>query len=569
MSEKEFYTVKSNKTGIYRSSSAHYGLSILNSQILSYDKDGNPLSPDDSSEPFDPKTLERGLKSRHVQLIALGGCIGTSLFVGTGLTLSTCGPAALFISYVIMCTIMYFVMNILSEMTTFLPLPGNGPQAFVGNYLDPSLGFATGWNYWYNFAILVAAEVTAAAIVVDYWKVKVNIGVWITIFLAIIIFLNMTSVKYFGEAEFWFACLKFIGLSGLIIVGVVIFFGGAPTHDRLGFRYWKHPGAFTEHLVSGNTGRFLTMWTALVKSGYAFIGAPELVSVCGAESVAPRRNIPKATNRFIYRLAFFYVCGTLIIGVIVPYNNARLMKGGSDAGASPFVIGIQLAGINVLDHIINAIILTSAASAGNSFLYSASRNLYSLALNGQAPNIFTRVNRMGVPYYAVGASSLLGLLAYLNVSSASSNVFTWLSNICTISGFLTWLTVAFAYLRWRKAIEYHGLGDRVTHKTILQPYGTYYVIGFISILTLTNGYAVFFDFNASDFIAAYITLPVSVVLYFGHRIYNYYVNGVKEWIIPIEKIDLFTGLDLIEDEAANDIERKPEGIIQKIWYWVA
>ncbi|CAK7896037.1 probable lysine/arginine permease Can2p [[Candida] anglica] len=569
---KDIHTIKSSgsvRPGIYRSNSSHYAISISNSRIVNYDEKGTPLSPEDSSEPFDPETLERGLKSRHVQLIALGGCIGTGLFVGTGSALSTCGPAPLLMSYMIMSSVIFFVMNMLGEMTTFLPLPGNGPQAFVTNYFDPSLGFAAGWNYWYAFAMLVAAEVTAAAIVVEYWITSVNLAVWITIFLAITIILNFSSVKYFGEAEFWFASLKLIGITGLIIVGIVIFFGGAPTHDRLGFRYWNEPGAFREHLVPGSTGRFLAVWTALVKSGFAFICSPELVSVCGAESVAPRRNIPKAANRFIYRLAFFYVCGTLVIGVIVPYNNERLMQGGSDASASPFVIGIKNAGINVLDHIINAVILTSAASAGNSFMYSASRTLYGLACNNQAPKIFTKVNRMGIPYYAVGASSLFGLLAYLNVSSASSNVFTWLSNICTISGFIAWLCVALAYLRWRKAIEYHGLSERVTYRTILQPYGAYYVLGFIFILTLTNGYAVFFDFKAADFVAAYITFPIFLVLYLGHRGYNYFVKGVKQWVTPLEKIDLFTGLDLIEEEAANDPERIPNGILQKIWYWIA
>ncbi|CAK7896042.1 probable lysine/arginine permease Can2p [[Candida] anglica] len=571
MEDKNISTVKSSsiRTGIYRSNSAHYALSIANSRIINYDEKGNPLSFDDSTEPFDPETLERGLKSRHVQLIALGGCIGTGLFVGTGSALSTCGPAPLLISYMIMTTIIFFVMNMLGEMTTFLPLPGNGPQAFVSNYFDPSLGFATGWNYWYTFAILIAAEVTAAAIVIEYWITSVNLAVWITILLAIVVVMNFSGVKYFGEAEFWFASLKLIGITGLIIVGIVIFFGGAPTHDRLGFRYWKTPGAFHDHLVAGNTGRFLGVWTALVKSGFAFICSPELVSVCGAESVSPRRNIPKAANRFIYRLAFFYVCGTLVIGVIVPYNNARLMQGGSDASASPFVIGIKNAGIPVLDHIINAVILTSATSASNSYLYSASRILYGLARNNQAPKIFTKVNRMGVPYYAVGMSSLFGLLAYLNISSASSNVFTWLSNMCTTSGFIAWLCLCMAYIRWRKAIDYHGLSDRVTYRTILQPYGAYYVFGFIFVLTLTNGYAVFFDFNAADFVAAYITFPIFAALYFGHKAYNYFVNGHKTWANPLEKIDLFTGLDLIEEEAANDPERIPNGFLQKIWYWIA
>lgn len=569
---KEIFLVKSassHRPGIYRSNSSHYAISITNSKIVPYDEKGYPLSPDDSEVAFDPETLERGLKSRHVQLIALGGCIGTGLFVGTGSALLMCGPGPLFLSYLIMSVVMFFVMNMLGEMTTFLPLPGNGPQAFVTNYFDASLGFATGYNYWYAFAMLVASEVTAAAIVVEYWTTKVNVAVWITIFLVVIIALNMTSVKYFGEAEFWFASIKLIAITGLIICGIVIFFGGAPTHDRLGFRYWQRPGAFKEHLTGGSTGRFLAVWTAIIKSGFAFICSPELVSVCGAELVAPRRNIPKAANRFIYRLAFFYIFGTLVIGVTVASTNPRLLNGNSDASASPFVIGIQNAGIPVLNHIVNAVILTSAASAGNSFLYSSSRTLYGLLVAGLAPKFFATVNRMGVPFYAVGMSSIFGFLAYLNLSSSAANVFTWFTNICTISGFISWLCVTLAYLRWRKAIQYHGLENRVTYKTILQPYGAYFVLVFIGLVTITNGYAVFFHFKAADFVAAYITLPIFAVLYCGHRAWNYFNNGVKHWVTPIEDIDLFTGLDLIEEEDRMVPDRIPRNMAERVWFWIA
>ncbi|KAK6462810.1 proline specific permease [Scheffersomyces coipomensis] len=573
---KDLTTVKSagSRPSIYRSGSGYPDLSISHSKIINVDeKTGKLLSPknsnSDSFDTFDEThELERGLKSRQAQLLALGGAIGTGLFVGSGSALSTCGPASLVLSYTIMSSVVYFVMNMLGEMTAFLPLPGNGAQSFVNDYLSSSFGFAVGYNYWYAFSILIAAEVTAAAIVIEYWITSVNIAVWITIFLVILTVLNMSSVKYFGEAEFWFASIKLVTLTGLIILGIVLFFGGGPHHDRLGFRYWKH-SPFSEHLVGGSTGRFLAVWTAIVKSGFAFICSPELIATTGGECKKPRRNIPKAANRFIYRLAFFYILGTLVISVIVDKNNPDLLSGSGNAAASPFVIGIQNAGIPVLNHIINAAILTSAASAGNSFTYSASRALYSMARRGLAPKIFTKVNRLGVPYYCVMASIAVGCLAYLNVSSTSANVFNWFANITTISGFISWVLVAFAYLRWRKAIKYYELEDRVTYKTILQPYGAYYVIGFIGLVSITNGYGVFFDFNVADFLAAYITLPIIVVLYVGHRIYDYYVNGVKYWVNPMEKVDVLTGLDLIEEEDANEPDPIPKNTLERIWFWIA
>ena len=258
------------------------------------------------------------------------------------------------------------------------------------------------------------------------------------------------AVAWFGEAEFWFASIKLIAITGLIIVGVVIFFGGAPDHDRLGFRYWKDPGAFNPYMTSGNTGRFLAFWHAMIKAAFAYILSPELITAAAGECEAPRRNIPKATRRFVYRLVAFYVFGALVIGVIVPYNNNRLLSainsGSAGAAASPFVVGIQNAGIPVLNHIINAVILTSAWSAGNSFLYAGSRVLYGLACTGQAPKIFGKCNRFGVPYNAVLGSFAVGCLGYLNVSSTGATVFNWLSNISTVSGFIAWIVVLYTYL---------------------------------------------------------------------------------------------------------------------------
>lgn len=562
---KEIHSIKSphSRPSVYRSGSSYLDITISNSKIIDVDSEGKPVGK------FDKETLHRGLKSRHVQLLALGGCIGTGLFIGSGGALGTAGPASLFLSYVIMSVVIYFVMNMLGEMITFLPIPGNGAQSFVKDYVDDSLGFAISWNYWYAFSILVATEVTAGAILIEYWTTKVNPAVWITIFLVLIVVLNLTSVKVFGEAEFHFASLKIIAIVGLIILGIVLFFGGGPKHDRLGFRYWMHGNAFKPYMTGGDTGEFLGFWYALIRSGFAFICSPELVATAGSESIKPRANIPKAASRFIYRLAFFYILGTLVIGVMCDSNSSMLLNGASNASSSPFVIGIQNAGIPVLNHIINAAILTSAASSGNSFLYSASRVLYSNAVKGNAPGIFNKVNRFGVPYNAVIATSLFGCLAYLNSSSSSSQVFTWLSNIATISGFLSWIALAVAYLRWRKAINFHGLADRVTYKTPFQPYGAYFVLFLVSLICLTNGFAVFFDFNGPDFVAAYITFPILVALYVGHKIYEYVALKRIRFTVPIEEIDLFTNLDLIEEEDENVPPRVPKNVAQKVWFWIA
>ena len=468
-----------------------------------------------------------------------------------------------------MMLVVYNVMNNLAEIVTYLPMRGITIPYFIKRFVDPSLAFAAGWNYWYAYAILVAAEATAGAILLEYWETPVHNAVWITIFLVVVLFLNIVAVEVFGEAEFWFASIKFITIIGLVILGFVIMLGGSPNDQgRLGFRYWNNPGAFKPYIVQGNSGRFLAYWTAFVRAGFAFITSPELIALAAGETIAPRRNIPKAAGRFVYRLAIFYGLGSFIIGVIVPSDDDRLLSGSSNASASPFVIGIQRAGIAGLNHVVNVAVLTSAWSAGNAFLFSGSRVLYGMALNGEAPKIFGKTSKKGVPYVAVLATWVIGLLAYLNVSNTGAQVFLWFSNISTISGFIAWIVVMITYIRFRKAMIFNNLLESLPYRTPFQPYLTYFVLGVVSLLTLTNGFQVFVPANwsVSDFLAAYITIPIFIVLYAGHKIYFRTPFAIK-----VEHIDVTTGVREMNELCKDDITGAPvpKNVMQKIWYWIA
>lgn len=510
---------------------------------------------------------QRGLKSRHIQFLALGGAIGTGLFIGSGAILATAGPAPLLMAYLSNMLIVWVVMNDLAEIVTYLPMKGITIPYFVGRFVDKSLAFAAGYNYWYAYSILVAAEAVAGGILLSYWAPDVNSAVWITIFLVLVLLLNIIAVSFFGEAEFWFASIKLITIIGLIILGWVLFFGGGPNQSGVvGFRYWENPGAFNEYLVSGATGRFLAYWTAFVRAGFAFITSPELIAVAAGETVAPRRNIPKAARRYVWRLMLFYGMGSFIIGVTVPYTNERLLSPESNASASPFVIAIQNAGIDGLNHVINAAILTSAWSAGNAFLFSGSRILYGLALTGQAPRIFGRTNKRGVPYAAVLVTWLPGLLAYLTLSDSSARVFDWFVNISTISGFVAWIVVLVTYLRFRKALAHQGLLHTLPYRTPLQPYATWAVLGVLSILTLTNGFQVFFPdvWSVSGFLAAYITIPIFLALYLGHKVVR-----KTRFAIPVQEIDVISGKAEMDAYCAMDEEPVPKNVWQKIWFWIA
>ncbi|ORY59649.1 amino acid permease/ SLC12A domain-containing protein [Pseudomassariella vexata] len=510
--------------------------------------------------------LQRGLKSRHIQFMALGGAIGTGLFVGSGAILALVGPAPLWLGYLSMMAVVWVVMNDLGEMATYLPLKGISIPYFVHRFLDPSLAFASGWNYWYAYAILVAAEATAGGILLDYWETPVPVAAWITIILVVILILNIIAVEVFGEAEFWFASIKLITIAGLIILGIVLMAGGGPQHEALGFRYWNNPGAFNEYMTTGATGRFLAYWTAFVRAGFAFITSPELIALAAGETVAPRRNIPKAARRFVWRLAIFYGLSSLVLGCIVPSTNPQLLSETSDASASPWVIAIQHAGIGGLNHVINFAILTSAWSAGNAFLYSGSRVLYSMSLSGQAPPWFAHTTKNGVPYRAVLITWAIGLLSYLNVSNNGAVVFAWFSNISTISGFIAWIVVLTTYLRFRSAMDSRGLLPSLPFRTPLQPYATYVVLFLISLLTLTNGFQVFFpsQWSVSDFLAAYITIPIFLALYLGHKAFHRTPLARR-----LEDIDVTTGVKEMDELEAMDEIPVAKNVWEKIWFWIA
>ncbi|KAF2090789.1 histidine permease [Saccharata proteae CBS 121410] len=493
------------------------------------------------------ETTERGLKSRHAQMIALGGTIGTGLFVGSGQTLATGGPAFILVSYIFIAFLVYCVVSAIVEFAAYLPTAGSSINLFASRYVSKSLGFALGWLYFYSLGILVPYEITAAGLVIDYWNAPVNIGVWITIMLVVIVALNALPVKYYGETEFWFASTKVIMMIGLILVSIVLFFGGGPSHDRLGFRYWEHPGAVNTYMYPGNLGRFLALLSTLVLSAFPFAFAPELLIVTGGEMESPRHNLPIAARRYIYRLVFFYVGCVLCIGVIVPYTNTDLTNGGEGAGSSPFVIAMKANGIPILDSIVNAGILISSWSSGNSFLYLSSRSLYALALQGSAPAYFKKCTKSGVPYRAVAASSVFCFLAYLNCGASASVVFNWFVNLTNTSGFISWICCGIVYLRFRKARLAQGVHD-IPYTSKIQPYGTYIQMAGFTFLCLINGYDVFWPSNwsVSTFLTAYIGIPIFLCIYFGHRIYTF---KEEKWALAPEEVDLQTGLDdVLADE---------------------
>ncbi|KAI5449774.1 hypothetical protein NCC49_004064 [Naganishia albida] len=476
------------------------------------------------SEPWaDDKSFiqRRHLRSRHISFIGLGGGIGVGLFVGVGAGLNAAGPLGLLLAFAIMGAIMWGVLQGAAEMATLVPTAGGFPH-FVARFVDPAAGFAVGWTYAIGYALSVASELSACALIMSYWS-SLNAAVWISIFSVPFLAINMLGVKYYGEAEVITSSLKVVTLVGLIICGLVIDLGGAPNGDRLGFRYWKDPGAMNEFpgVGGGSLARFLAFFNAFISAAFSYTGTESVILAAG-EAMNPTKQIPRAARRVMWRIIIFYVLGVLIIGMIVPYNEPRLLGGTSNAASSPWVIAIERSGIKVLPHIINAVILTSAWSAGNTYLWSSSRTLYSLALQNQAPKFLTKLTKQGVPWVCVLACWGVGMLSFLSAGSGgASAAFQWLQNLTALAALNAWCLLALAAARMRQAFIKQGIPlESMPFKAPGSPWVQYTSFLLCAIIIVCSGFPVFIkgNWNTADFFASYISLGILIVPWVGFKI---------------------------------------------------
>ncbi|KAK2461772.1 hypothetical protein APHAL10511_006235 [Amanita phalloides] len=514
------------------------------------------------SSPPGEHGLTRQLKNRHIAMISIGGVIGTGLFLGTANSLSNGGPVGLLLGYSAMGTICFCVMISLGEMIAFLPIPG-GHIKLAERFVDPALSFTMGWNYWYNWVIVMPAELSAAAILISFWNRHINAAAWISVCFVVVVVINMLGSGAYGEAEFWFASIKVITVTGLIILGIVIDLGGAPNHDRIGFRYWKHPGPFVQYEgISGATGRFLSWWAVMTQAAFSFIGT-EIVAIAAGETKNPRRNLPRAIKRVYIRILLFYIGGVSIIGLLVPSNDPRLSLNDHTAASSPFVIAIQTSGIKALPSIINACLLTSAWSAASSDLYTSSRALYGLAVAGNAPKIFLRTSKSGLPYVSVIFCALFGFLAFMSVGSGSGKVFGWFTNMTAIAGLMTWFGICVTYTRFYRGLKAQGYDRRsLPFTSRFQPFAAWYALIFILVICFFSGWSNFLkgQWKTDQFVTNYLPFMLFPVMYVVSRLYY------RQGPVPPDEIDFVTGLKEIEQDTYD--EPPPKNKLEAFWQWM-
>ncbi|KAL7408848.1 amino acid permease/ SLC12A domain-containing protein [Mrakia frigida] len=499
-------------------------------------------------------TTHRGLKSRHISMIAIGGAVGTGLVIGSGQAIGRAGPVGLLIGYIVMGAVCFFVMVSLGEMATYLPHK-QGFAGYATRFVDPSLGFALGWNYLFKYLIVTPNNITAAVVCINYWdNRRYSPAIWVSIIIAAIFVINLLGVAVFGEFEFWMSSIKVIVLVGLIILGIVLDLGGGPTKDRIGFRHWIDPGPFAGYIFPGTTlGRFLGAWFAFPNALFAYIGT-ELVGVTVGETANPRKQVPKAIRSTFWRILIFYVGGIFVIGLLVPSNSKLLstaVSAPANAAASPFVVAIQIAQIKTLPSIINAAILLFVFSAANSDLYIGSRTLFALAVEGQAPAIFKKVSKRGIPLPALLFCTAFCGLAYCACATSALTVFKYFVSVISMLGAITWMVILYSHMAFMNALKAQGISrDSLPYKAPFQPYGNWFAFGFTGIVAFFKGYdSIVKKFSYVSFITNYIALPVFIIMLVGYKIMY------KTKVHKAHEVDLFSGIrEIDEDEADYEAE---------------
>jgi lysine-specific permease len=462
--------------------------------------------------------LHRVLKPRHLTMIAIGGSIGTGLFLASGASIATAGPGGALLAYSVVGIMIFFLMTSLGEMAAWLPVAGSF-SIYGSRFVEPGFGFALGWNYWYNWAVTIASELSAAGIVMKFWFPDTPGMIWSAVFLALMFALNAISAKGFGESEFWFALIKVVAVIVFITVGVAVFLG---VSRMLGVSDLPSPG-FTNFFVGDApfVGGLAGTISVLLVAGFSFQGT-ELVGVAAGESENPQKSIPKAIKQVFWRIVLFYVLAILIIGLMIPYTDPHLLKGEtSEISESPFTLLFKEVGVGAAGGLMNLVVLTAVLSAGNSGMYASARMLYSMALEGKAPRLFKRVTPGGIPINALYATTLVGALCFLSSVFGERTVYTWLLNTSSMCGFIAWLGIAICHYRFRKGMQAQGMSlDVLPYRARWFPFGPLFAFGLCLAIMLGQNYPALLGetVNWSGLAATYISLPLFFAIWLGYRL---------------------------------------------------
>ncbi|WP_165664836.1 amino acid permease [Metapseudomonas otitidis] len=416
-------------------------------------------------------SLKRGLENRHIQLIALGGAIGTGLFLGSAGVLKSAGPSMI-LGYAIAGFIAFLIMRQLGEMIVEEPVAGSFSH-FAHKYWGGYAGFLAGWNYWVLYVLVGMAELTAVGKYIQFWWPDVPTWATAAAFFVLINLINLANVRVFGETEFWFALVKVVAIIGMIILGLYLLVSGTGGEQAAVSNLWSHGGFFPNGLEG------LVMVLAIIMFSF---GGLELVGITAAEASEPKKVIPKAINQVIYRILIFYIGALSVLLMLYPWDKLleTLNAAGDPYSSSPFVQIFSLIGSDTAAHLLNFVVLTAALSVYNSGVYCNSRMLYGLAEQGDAPKALLKVNRRGVPVLAIGVSALITLLCVLVNYLAPKQALELLMALVVAALVINWAMISLSHLMFRKSLQRQGIEP--FFKSLWYPFSNYLCLAFVMLI---------------------------------------------------------------------------------------
>ncbi|SAM08718.1 hypothetical protein [Absidia glauca] len=476
------------------------------------------VSVSSASNSYGPQTpveeesgLKRELKPRHLAMISIGGTIGQGLFLSSGANLSKAGPAGLLIAYAIIGSVAYFVALQLGEMSAYIPISGSF-TVYCRRFVNKSFGNAIGYNYVFCWAIIVAVELTAIPMVMKFWTTAVPDWAWSAIFLVIMFVINLFGAKAWGEAEYWFTLIKILAVLAFVIVGCLTS-GGVLGGEVYGFKYWSDPGAFSNGVLGVINALVLAALTMTV----------------------------------------------FVMGMVIPYNDPHNFASGRDVSVSPFTLVFQAAKLDSAAHVVNAVILTTLLSCGNSGMYVTTRTLQALAKEGIAHRKLAYTTKGGVPIYALLCTCAVSLVCFLTSFIPGEVLFLVLADLGGIAGLITWTGIAISQYRFRKAFlaQGHHLSE-LPYVALGYPFSNYFVVIACIAIILISGWSYFVPASPQGLVGSYGGPIIFIAGMMIHKLWT------KSRLVLVEEADVVTGARTEWKDTSLEDPKKKQGIWQKV-----
>lgn len=463
--------------------------------------------------------LAKRLKYRHVNMIALGGTLGTGMFLASGYSIYIGGPGGSLLAYSLMGLVVYFLMASLAEMTVYEPSTGTFCD-YSSRYVGESFGFAMGYNYWLNWAITAAVEVVAASLVMHYWFPDANSLLFCGLFFLMVIGFNLFSVNVYGELEYFLSFLKVSVVIAFLVLGSVAVF------------YQPHFGVARWHFGDGpfHNGHFGFI-SAFLFAGFSFQGV-ELIGVASGEVKNPETSIPKSIRLVFWRLLFFYLLAVCIIGLLFSYNDPRLVSQ-HDVSMSPYTLIFSDYLSQYAGDFINFVILVALLSAANASVYASSRILWYLSKKEQAPAVFGRLTKKGVPVWGLLATVLIGSVIFVSSKAGSGVLFSYIVKISALSGFVAWFGIALCHLYFRKQVSRLKGEGVLSYKARFYPFAQIISLVMVGFVILAQFIPILHEpnYHFSDLLMVYSSLIAFVVFYLGHKLFFLFKSRVAPSVV--------------------------------------